>query len=118
MNALYAPKLRIAATSLKLATTHFKRHAQAGMVMVNVPTAGVDKPRALRWPQGIKLRSARAGSLRSGVLHDGEGRPTWRHERCAATWIRSVRGPYCRLWVGHSNATRSRKPPGARPHGR
>lgn len=28
-------------TSLKHAT-HFKRHAQAGMVMVNVPTAGVD----------------------------------------------------------------------------
>src|SRR3569623_487880 len=32
---------RIATTSLKHAT-HFKRHAQAGMVMVNVPTAGVD----------------------------------------------------------------------------
>ena len=31
----------ICTTSLKLAT-HFKRHAQAGMVMVNVPTAGVD----------------------------------------------------------------------------
>lgn len=31
----------IATTSLKHAT-HFKRHAQAGMVMVNVPTAGVD----------------------------------------------------------------------------
>jgi aldehyde dehydrogenase (NAD+) len=28
-------------TSLKHAS-HFKRHAQAGMVMVNVPTAGVD----------------------------------------------------------------------------
>jgi acyl-CoA reductase-like NAD-dependent aldehyde dehydrogenase len=28
-------------TSLKLAS-HFKRHAQAGMVMVNAPTAGVD----------------------------------------------------------------------------
>jgi acyl-CoA reductase-like NAD-dependent aldehyde dehydrogenase len=28
-------------TSLKLAT-HFKRHAQAGMVMLNLPTAGVD----------------------------------------------------------------------------
>jgi aldehyde dehydrogenase (NAD+) len=28
-------------TSLKSAT-HFKRNAQAGMVMVNVPTAGVD----------------------------------------------------------------------------
>lgn len=31
----------IATTSLKYAT-HFKRHAQAGMVMVNLPTAGVD----------------------------------------------------------------------------
>ena len=31
----------IATTSLALAT-HFKRHAQAGMVMVNLPTAGVD----------------------------------------------------------------------------
>ncbi len=31
----------IATTSLKYAN-HFKRHAQAGMVMVNLPTAGVD----------------------------------------------------------------------------
>ncbi|MCL4185423.1 MAG: aldehyde dehydrogenase family protein [Burkholderiaceae bacterium] len=31
----------ICTTSLKYAT-HFKRHAQAGMVMVNAPTAGVD----------------------------------------------------------------------------
>ncbi|OOG51222.1 aldehyde dehydrogenase family protein [Polaromonas sp. C04] len=31
----------VCTTSLKFAT-HFKRHAQAGMVMVNVPTAGVD----------------------------------------------------------------------------
>jgi aldehyde dehydrogenase (NAD+) len=31
----------IATTSLKFAT-HFKRNAEAGMVMVNVPTAGVD----------------------------------------------------------------------------
>ena len=31
----------IVTTSLKLAT-HFKRHAEAGMVMVNSPTAGVD----------------------------------------------------------------------------
>jgi aldehyde dehydrogenase (NAD+) len=31
----------IVTTSLKLAS-HFKRHAQAGMVMVNAPTAGVD----------------------------------------------------------------------------
>ncbi len=31
----------MATTSLKHAT-HFKRHSQAGMVMVNLPTAGVD----------------------------------------------------------------------------
>jgi len=31
----------IVTTSLKFAS-HFKRHAQAGMVMVNLPTAGVD----------------------------------------------------------------------------
>ena len=31
----------ICTTSLKYAT-HFKRNSQAGMVMVNVPTAGVD----------------------------------------------------------------------------
>ena len=31
----------IATTSLKYAT-HFKRHSQSGMVMVNLPTAGVD----------------------------------------------------------------------------
>ena len=31
----------ICTTSLKIAS-HFKRHAEAGMVMVNVPTAGVD----------------------------------------------------------------------------
>ncbi|MET0774306.1 MAG: aldehyde dehydrogenase family protein, partial [Pseudomonas mandelii] len=31
----------IATTSLKYAN-HFKRHSQAGMVMVNLPTAGVD----------------------------------------------------------------------------
>jgi acyl-CoA reductase-like NAD-dependent aldehyde dehydrogenase len=31
----------VCTTSLK-ATTHFKRHLQAGMVMVNLPTAGVD----------------------------------------------------------------------------
>jgi len=31
----------IVTTSLKYAS-HFKRYAQAGMVMVNVPTAGVD----------------------------------------------------------------------------
>ncbi len=43
------PVLGIATTSLKHAT-HFKRNAEAGMVMVNLPTAGVRLPRSLRRP--------------------------------------------------------------------
>ena len=37
----YGLSAGIATSSLKYAT-HFKRHSQAGMVMVNLPTAGVD----------------------------------------------------------------------------
>ncbi len=37
----YGLSAGLCSTSLKH-VTHFKRHAQAGMVMVNVPTAGVD----------------------------------------------------------------------------
>ena len=40
-NSEFGLSAGIATTSLKHAT-HFKRHAQAGMVMVNLPTAGVD----------------------------------------------------------------------------
>lgn len=40
-NTPYGLCAGICTTSLKHAT-HFKRHAQAGMVMVNLPTAGVD----------------------------------------------------------------------------
>lgn len=40
-NTPYGLSAGIATTSLKHAT-HFKRHSQAGMVMVNLPTAGVD----------------------------------------------------------------------------
>ncbi len=40
-DTLFGLSAGIATTSLKHAT-HFKRHAQAGMVMVNLPTAGVD----------------------------------------------------------------------------
>lgn len=40
-DTLYGLTAGICTTSLKHAT-HFKRHAVAGMVMVNVPTAGVD----------------------------------------------------------------------------
>ena len=58
----------IATTSLKHAT-HFKRHSQAGMVMVNLPTAGVDYHVPFGGRKGIELRPARAGPLRAGVLH-------------------------------------------------
>ncbi len=61
----------IATTSLKHAT-HFKRHAQAGMVMVNLPTAGGGLPRAVWRPQGQQLRLARARPLCRRVLHHGE----------------------------------------------
>ena len=40
-NTPYGLSAGIATTSLKHAS-HFKRHSQAGMVMVNLPTAGVD----------------------------------------------------------------------------
>jgi len=40
-NTPYGLSAGIATSSLKYAT-HFKRHSQAGMVMVNLPTAGVD----------------------------------------------------------------------------
>ncbi|RJF95599.1 aldehyde dehydrogenase family protein [Noviherbaspirillum saxi] len=40
-NTEYGLSAGIATTSLKHAT-HFKRHVQSGMVMVNLPTAGVD----------------------------------------------------------------------------
>jgi aldehyde dehydrogenase (NAD+) len=40
-NTAFGLAAGIATTSLKYAT-HFKRHSQAGMVMVNLPTAGVD----------------------------------------------------------------------------
>lgn len=40
-NTAFGLSAGIATTSLKYAT-HFKRHSQAGMVMVNLPTAGVD----------------------------------------------------------------------------
>jgi aldehyde dehydrogenase (NAD+) len=40
-NTTFGLSAGIATTSLKYAT-HFKRHCQAGMAMVNLPTAGVD----------------------------------------------------------------------------
>ena len=61
----------IVTTSLKHAS-HFKRHAQAGMVMVNLPTAGVDYHVPFGGRKGSSYGAARAGTLRGGVLHDGE----------------------------------------------
>ena len=63
----------ICTTSLKHAS-HFRRNAEAGMVMVNLPTAGRRLPRAVRRPQRLELRPARAGPLRRRVLHHGEDR--------------------------------------------
>jgi len=51
----------ICTTSLKYAT-HFKRHAQAGMVMVNVPTAGVDYHVPFGGTKGSSYGSREQGS--------------------------------------------------------
>jgi len=50
----------VCTTSLKHAT-HFKRHAQAGMVMVNVPTAGVDYHVAFGGRKGSSYGSREQG---------------------------------------------------------
>ena len=52
----------ICTTSLKHAS-HFKRNADAGMVIVNLPTAGVDYRVPFGGQKG-RLRAARAGALR------------------------------------------------------
>jgi aldehyde dehydrogenase (NAD+) len=51
----------ICTTSLKYAT-HFKRHAQAGMVMVNLPTAGVDPHVPFGGRKGSSYGSREQGS--------------------------------------------------------
>ena len=51
----------ICTTSLKYAT-HFKRHAQAGMVMVNVPIAGVDYHVPLGGTKGSSYGSREQGT--------------------------------------------------------
>ncbi|RJG11758.1 aldehyde dehydrogenase family protein [Massilia cavernae] len=51
----------IVTTSLKYAT-HYKRHAQAGMVMVNVPTAGVDYHVPFGGSKGSSFGSREQGS--------------------------------------------------------
>ncbi|WP_276326299.1 aldehyde dehydrogenase family protein [Bradyrhizobium yuanmingense] len=61
----------ICTSSLKYAN-HFKRNAEAGMVMVNLADGRGGLPRAVRGPQRLQLWFARAGPLRTRVLYDGE----------------------------------------------
>ena len=61
----------ICTTSLKYAS-HFKRNSEAGMVMVNLPTAGVDYHVPFGGRKGSSYGAARAGRLCARVLHDGE----------------------------------------------
>ena len=61
----------ICTTSLKHAT-HFKRNIEVGMAMVNLPTGGRRLSRAVRRPQRLEPRPARAGALCGRVLYDGE----------------------------------------------
>ena len=61
----------IVTTSLKYAT-HFKRNAEAGMVMVNVPTAGVDFHVPFGGRKGSSYGPREQGTLRGRVLHHGE----------------------------------------------
>lgn len=57
----------IATTSLKYAT-HFKRHSQAGMVMVNLPTAGWTITCLLVGGRGLAMgRGSRGGMRRSSL---------------------------------------------------
>ena len=59
----------ICTTSLRYAS-HFEKHAQAGMTMVNLPTAGVDYHVPFGG-QSLKLRSSRTDS-NCGVLYPTE----------------------------------------------
>ena len=61
----------ICTTSLKYASD-FKRNAEAGMVMVNLPIAGVDYHVPFGGRKGSSYRPARTGQIRGGVLYDGE----------------------------------------------
>ena len=61
----------IVTTSLKHAS-HFKRNSESGLVMVNLPTAGLD----YHVPFGGRKKSSygprEQGDVREGVLHDRE----------------------------------------------
>ena len=69
----FGPAAGICTTSLKYAS-HFKRNSEAGMVMVNLPTAGVDYHVPFGGRKGSSYGAARAGFLRARILHDGEDR--------------------------------------------
>ncbi len=53
----------ICTTSLKRAS-HFKRNAEVGMVMVNLPTAGVDYHAPFGGRKGSSLGRANRGAMR------------------------------------------------------
>jgi hypothetical protein len=59
----------ICTTSLKHAS-HYKRNVEAGMVMVNLPTAGVDYHAPF---ERLILRTTRTGPLCRGVLSSHKG---------------------------------------------
>ena len=63
----------IVTTSLKYAQ-HFKRNAEIGMAMVNLPTAGVDFHAPFGGRKGSSLGSREQGALRGRVLHHGQDR--------------------------------------------
>ena len=63
----------ICTTSLKYAT-HFKRNSEAGMVMVNLPTAGVDYHVPFGGRKGSSYGPREQGAYAARVLHDGEDR--------------------------------------------
>ncbi len=67
----YGLSAGIVTTSLKYAS-HFKRHSQSGLVMVNLPTAGLD----YHVPFGGRKKSSygprEQGEVRARVLHDRE----------------------------------------------
>ena len=63
----------IVTTSLKYAR-HFQRNVKAGMVMINLPTAGVDYHVPFGGIARVLLWRARAGLCRGGILHPDQDR--------------------------------------------
>ncbi len=61
----------ICTTSLKYAS-HFKRNAEAGMVMVNLPTAGVDYHVPFGGRKGSSFGPREQGRYAAGILHHRE----------------------------------------------